>query len=149
MRRSLAVKLTLLPMLASAAAAAQPAGNDEPPLQPPGASEPMLSPPGLSPPGLTPPGLTPAVDDCQIDPGAPPCPPVDACVDDPEDPDAPEDPRCPPVDEEPEAEPETEGYGGYALGVFGGHLGGGHHHHHHHRGVFRGGFGHYFWASGG
>jgi hypothetical protein len=36
--------------------------------------------------------------------------------------------------------------------VFVGHIRGRHHHHHHHhhhRGVFRGGFGHYFWASGG
>jgi hypothetical protein len=111
-RRSLAVKLTLLPMLASAAAAAQPASSDEPPLQPPGATEPMLSPPGL----------TPTIDECQIDPGDPPCPPEDE----------------PPTD---------EGYGGYAHGVFVGHIRGRHHHHHHP--VFRGGFGHYFWASGG
>lgn len=111
-RRSLAVKLTLLPMLASAAAAAQPATSDEPPLQPPGATEPMLSPPGL----------TPTIDDCRL---------------------VPEDPRCPPVDDEP---PVT-GYGSYAHGVFVGHIRD--HHHHHERGVFRGGFGHYFWASGG
>jgi hypothetical protein len=62
-RRSSAVKLTLLPMLASAAVAAQPATPDEPPLAPPGATEPMLSPPGL----------TPTLDDCRLDPGAPRC----------------------------------------------------------------------------
>jgi hypothetical protein len=109
-RRSLAVKLTLLPMLASAAAVAQPASTDEPPLQPPGETEPMLSPPGLTP---------------TIDPGDPPCPPAD------------------------DALPETDD-GDYAHGIFGGHIRDRHHHHHHHhRGVFRGGFGHYFWASGG
>jgi hypothetical protein len=112
-RRSLAVKLTLLPMLASAAVAAQPASNDEPPPQPPGETEPMLSPPGL----------TPTIDECQIDPGDPPCPP--------------EDDPLPEVDDD-----------GYVHSVFGGHIRGRHHHHHHHRGVFRGGFGHYFWASG-
>jgi hypothetical protein len=109
-RRSLAVKLTLLPMLASAAAAAQPATEGAPPLPPPGAIEPMLSPPGL----------TPTIDECRADP---------------------EDPHCPPVDDRP---PVT-GYGGYAHGVFVGHI----HGHHHHHGVFRGGFGHYFWAAGG
>jgi hypothetical protein len=112
-RRSLAVKLTLLPMLASAAAAAQPASTDDPPMQPPGETEPML----------TPPGLTPTLDDCQDDPADPPCPPE-------------EDPL-----------PETED-GGYARGIFGGPIRI-HRHHHHHHGVFRGGFGHYSWASGG
>lgn len=67
MRRSSAVKLTLLPMLASAAVAAQPA-PDEPPLQPPGATAPMLSPPGL----------TPAIDECQDTPDDPPCPPEES-----------------------------------------------------------------------
>ncbi len=112
------MKLTLLPMLASAAAAAQPAISDEPPLQPPGAAEPMLSPPGL----------TPTIDECRAEP---------------------EDPRCPPVDDQPpvDDEPLVTGYGGHAHGVFVGHLR--HHHHPHGRGVFRGGFGHYFWASGG
>jgi hypothetical protein len=127
-RRSMAVKLTLLPMLASAAVAAQPATEDEPPLQPPGATAPMLSPPGL----------TPTIEECSADPDDPRCPPVDDCSADPD------DPRCPPVDDEP---PIT-GYGGYAHGVFAGHIHGRHHHHHHH-GVLRGGFGHYFWASGG
>lgn len=110
MRRSHAIKLTLLPMLASAAVAAQPATEDEPPLQPPGATASMLSPPGL----------TPTIDECQTDP---------------------DDPRCPPVDDQP---PVT-GYGSYAHGVFVGHIHGRHHRHH---GVFRGGFGHYFWAAG-
>lgn len=128
MRRSLAVKLTLLPMLASAAAAAQPAPSDEPPQQPPGATEPMLAPPGL----------TPATDPCS-DPDDPRCPLLDECQTDPS------DPPCPPEEEE---SPEAEGYGGYVHGIFGGRLLG-RHHHHHHRGVFRGGFGHYFWASGG
>lgn len=99
-------------MLASAAAVAQSASTDDSPLQPPGEAEPVLSPPGL----------TPTIDDCQIDPGDPPCPPAD--------------------DPLPEADD-----GGYALGIFGGHIRG--HHHHHHRGMFRGGFGRYFWASGG
>ena len=110
MRRSLTVKLTLLPMLASAVVAAQPAAEDEPPLQPPGATEPMLSPPGL----------TPTIGGCGADP---------------------DDPDCPPVDD-----PVTD-YDSYAHGVFVGHIH--RRHHHHHRGVFRGGFGHYFWASGG
>ncbi len=121
MRRSLAVKLTLLPMLASAAVAAQPATEDAPPLQPPGATEPMLSPPGL----------TPTIDECRADP---------------------EDPRCPPVDDQPpvDDDPPITGDGGYTHGVFVGHLRDHYHHHHHHEhGVFRGGFGHYFWASGG
>jgi hypothetical protein len=63
----MAVKLTLLPMLASAAVAAQPASEDEPPLQPPGATAPLLSPPGL----------TPAIDGCPADLDDPSCPPVD------------------------------------------------------------------------
>jgi hypothetical protein len=126
-RRSMAVKLTLLPMLASAAVAAQPATEDEPPLQPPGATAPMLSPPGL----------TPTIDECSADPDDPRCPTIDECSADPD------DPRCPEVDDEL---PVT-GYGGYAHGVFVGHVR--HRHHHHHRGVFRGGFGHYFWAPGG
>jgi hypothetical protein len=129
-RRSLAVKLTLLPMLASAAAAAQPAPSDEPPLQPPGATEPMLAPPGL----------TPAIDECSVDPDDPRCPLLDECQTDPG------DPPCPPEEESPEA----EGYGGYAHGIFGGPIHGRHHrhHYHHYQGVFRGGFGHYFWSSG-
>jgi hypothetical protein len=127
-RRSLAVKLTLLPMLASAAAAAQPAGNDEPPVQPPGATEPMLAPPGL----------TPALDECSVDPDDPRCPLLDECQTDPG------DPPCPLEEESPEA----AGYGGYVQGIFGGPIHG-RHHRHHHRGVFRGGFGHYFWSSGG
>jgi hypothetical protein len=122
-RRSLAVKLTLLPMLASAAVAAQPAlpGPDDPDdpadpaEQPPGEIEPMLSPPGLTP-------ATPALDECQDDPT---------------------DPPCPPEEEQPESED-----GGYARGIFGGPIRIRRHHHHHH-GVFRGGFGHYSWASGG
>lgn len=69
MRRSSAVKLTLLPMLASAAVAAQPA-PDEPPLQPPGETATMLAPPGLSPPGLT-----PTIDECRDLPDDPRCPP--------------------------------------------------------------------------
>ncbi len=118
-------------MLASAAVAAQPASEDEPPLQPPGATAPMLSPPGL----------TPTIDECSTDPDDPQCPPVDGCSADLDDPD------CPPVDDDP---PVT-GYGSYAPGVFVGHIHGHHHHHHYHHdpGVFRGGFGHYFWASGG
>lgn len=127
MRRSLTVKLTLLPMLASAAVAAQPAAEDEPPLQPPGATEPMLSPPGL----------TPTIDECGAAPEDPRCPRIDECSADPEDPD------CPPVDD---PVPVTD-YDSYAHGVFVGHIH--RRHHHHHRGVFRGGFGHYFWASGG
>jgi hypothetical protein len=109
----MAVKLTLLPMLASAAVAAQPASEDEAPLQPP----------GLTPtaPLLSPPGLTPTIDECPDDPG---------------------DPDCPPLDDEP---PVTD-YDSYAHGVSGGHIRG--HHHHRHHGVFRGGFGHYFWAAG-
>lgn len=136
-RRSMAVKLTLLPMLASAAVAAQPASEDEPPLQPPGATEPMLSPPGL----------TPTIDECSADPDDPRCPPIDECDVDADDDDAAnaDDSGCPPVDDEP---PVVD-YGGYAHGVFVGRIHGRHHHHHHHRGVFRGGFGHYFWASGG
>lgn len=63
----MAVKLTLLPMLAAAAVAAQPAAEAEPPQQPPGATEPMLSPPGL----------TPAIDGCPADLDDPSCPPVD------------------------------------------------------------------------
>src|SRR5215475_15918247 len=113
-------------MLASAAVAAQPAPDDEPLLQPPGATAPMLSPPGL----------TPTIDECRIDPDDPRCPPVDECQIDPD------DPRCPPVDDQP----LVTGYGSYAHGVFVGPIH--HHHHHHHHGVFRGGFGHYFWAAG-
>ena len=63
----MAIKLTLLPMLASAAVAAQPASEDEPPLQPPGATAPLLSPPGL----------TPAIDESPADLDDPSCPPVD------------------------------------------------------------------------
>jgi hypothetical protein len=146
-RRSLAVKLTLLPMLASAAAAAQPAPSDEPPVQPPGATEPVqppgatepVQPPGATEPVLSPPGLTPGIDECSADPEDPRCPPLDECQTDPS------DPPCPPPEEE---SPEAEGYGGYVHGIFGGPIRV-RHHHHHHRGVFRGGFGHYFWASGG
>jgi hypothetical protein len=92
------VKLTLLPMLASAAVAAQPAADDEPrgetePLQPPGETEPLLQPPGL----------TPTIDDCQEDP---------------------DDPRCPPV-EEPDP---IAVYGGYVHGSIWGHAHGRHHH---------------------
>jgi hypothetical protein len=144
-RRSMAVKLTLLPMLASAAVAAQPATEDEPPLQPPGATAPMLSPPGL----------TPTIDECSADPEDPRCPTIDECSADPEDPRCPpvdecsadlDDPSCPPIDDES----PVAGYGGYAHGVFVGHIHGRHHHHHYHQhGVFRGGFGHYFWAAGG
>jgi hypothetical protein len=81
----------------------------------------------------------PTIDECSADPDDPRCPPVDECSADPDDPD------CPPVDDEP----AVMGYGGYAQGVFVVH---GHHHHRHHHpnnGVFRGGFGHYFWAAGG
>lgn len=125
MRRSLAVKLTLLPMLAAAAAAAQPISNDDPPLQAPGATEPLLSPPGL----------TPTIDECPVDPS---------------DPDDPSDPSCPPVDDPVDEPVAVEGYGGYAHGVFVGHIHDHHRGHHHvHHGVFRGGFGHYSWASGG
>jgi hypothetical protein len=117
-RRSSAVKLTLLPMLASAAVAAQPAADDEPPLQPPGETAPMLSPPGL----------TPTMDDCR---------------------EQPDDPRCPAVEEpEPEPGPEEEEpvavFGGFVHGGFGGHA-----HGRLRPCVFRGGFGHYFWAAGG
>jgi len=78
MRRSIAVKLTLLPVLASAAvAAADPPGADpapdaplDPRLSPPGMTEP--SDPGAPPPQieLAPPGLTPAIMDldCYDDP---------------------------------------------------------------------------------
>jgi len=72
-RRSLVVKLTLLPMLATAAVAA---ADDAPP--PPTAPESALdamppafdttlSPPGMTEPMLSPPGLTPPLD-CQDDP---------------------------------------------------------------------------------
>jgi hypothetical protein len=120
----MAVKLTLLPMLASAAVAAQPASEDEPPLQPPGATAPLLPPPGW----------TPAIEECLADPDECPADP-DECQTDPD------DPPCPPVDEEP---PVTDD-GTYTYGVFGGHV---RRHHHHRHGVFRGGFGHYFWAAG-
>lgn len=100
MRRSSAVKLTLLPMLASAAVAAQPAVPDESPLPPPAMNEPMLSPPGL----------TPTVDECQQEPDNPRCAPALA----PDGPDA----AC---------RLHVDGSGW----------------------VFRGGFGHYFWTSGG
>lgn len=62
MRRSSAVKLTLLPMLASAAAAAQP-GVEQ---LPPGPPEPVLAPPGM----------TPTVDDCRNEPDNPMCEPL-------------------------------------------------------------------------
>jgi len=89
------VKLTLLPMLASAAVAAQPAVSDE-------------SPPATNEPTFSPPGLTPTVDECQQEPN---------------------NPRCVPV-LEPDDNPrrlyiDDDGW------------------------VFRGGFGHYFWTSGG
>jgi len=72
-RRSLVVKLTLLPMLATAAVAA---ADDAPP--PPTAPETTLdplapafdttlSPPGMTEPMLSPPGMTPPLD-CQDDP---------------------------------------------------------------------------------
>jgi hypothetical protein len=49
-RRSTAVKLTLLPMLATAAvAAADPPRGPEPPLSPPGIMQPVLAPPGMTP----------------------------------------------------------------------------------------------------
>jgi len=98
----MAVKLTLLPMLASAAVAAQPAGEDEPRLQPPGATESLVSPPGLTP---TIDETTPAIDGCPAD--------LD-------------DPSCPPVDDEP---PITDD-GIHAYGVFGGHIRRHHHHRH-------------------
>jgi hypothetical protein len=91
------VKLTLLPMLASAAVAAQPAASDDSPQGPPGLTEPAVSPPGL----------TPTVDECRQQPDNP------GCVVAP-DPDG-DDPRRLYID-------------GWVL---------------------RGGFGHYFWTSGG
>ncbi len=78
MRRSTAVKLTLLPMLATAAVAAA-----EPPLPPvePTQDDSELAPPGLTEPppapvdpseqlGLAPPGMTPTLQelDCDNDP---------------------------------------------------------------------------------
>ncbi|HEX3757529.1 MAG TPA: hypothetical protein VHW23_02440 [Kofleriaceae bacterium] len=101
MRRSSAVKLTLLPMLASAAVAAQPA-PDAPPLQQPGETEPTLSPPGL----------TPTIDECQDLPDDLRCPPEE------------------PEEEEPE-QPLVEIYGGDLGGGFGGYIHGRRHHHHH------------------
>lgn len=69
-RRSISVKLTLLPMLASAAVAAQPVTPDEAAQGPPPGAEPMLSPPGL----------TPTIDECREDPCNPRCPPeADEC----------------------------------------------------------------------
>ena len=62
-RRSLVVRLTLLPMLATAAVAA---ADDAPPTVPasaidqlPPAFDTTLSPPGMTEPVLSPPGLTP------------------------------------------------------------------------------------------
>ncbi len=60
MRKSAAVKLTLVPLLAASALAyAQPA-PDEPP----------IAPPGMSTEVLMPPGMTPSIDDlsCEEDP---------------------------------------------------------------------------------
>jgi hypothetical protein len=66
-RRSLVVKLTLLPMLATAAIAA---ADDGPPVSAPAAAldslppdfDTTLSPPGMTEPVLSPPGLTPPLD---------------------------------------------------------------------------------------
>jgi hypothetical protein len=96
------VKLTLLPMLASAVVAAQPTAPEE---------SPQEGPPGLTEPSLSPPGLTPTVDDCRQEPDNPGCaralaPGADG-----------DDPRRLYID--------GDGW------------------------VFRGGFGHYFWTSGG
>jgi hypothetical protein len=60
-RRSSAVTLTLLPMLASAAVAAQPAASVVP-------GDPARCPPRAAEPLLTPPGLTPTIDECRQDP---------------------------------------------------------------------------------
>jgi hypothetical protein len=72
-RRSLVVKLTLLPMLATAAVAAAddgPPGADAPPQSAPSSAidslppdfDTTLSPPGMTEPMLSPPGLTPPLD---------------------------------------------------------------------------------------
>jgi len=71
-RRSVAVKLTLLPMLASAAvASAQPARAPVATPQAAGVGAPSfdttLAPPGMTEPVLAPPGLTPPID-CANDP---------------------------------------------------------------------------------
>lgn len=95
------MKLTLLPMLASAAVAAQPAAPDEAPQRSPTVTEPMVLPPGL----------TPTVGDCRQAPDAPGC--ARALAPDPDG----GDPRRLYID--------SDGW------------------------VFRGGFGHYFWTSGG
>jgi hypothetical protein len=69
MRRSSVVRLTLLPLLATAAVASAQPGPDEP-LSPPGMSPSGMSPSEASPLGLSPPGLTPTIDelDCDHDP---------------------------------------------------------------------------------
>jgi hypothetical protein len=121
MRRSAVVRLTLLPMLATAAVAgadAPPAGSpsNDPPSNAPGTVAPSVvpdsafdgvppefdttfAPPGMTEPVLAPPGMTPPLD-CDASEG--------------NDPDWDERPEC-----------TVSG------------------------GVIRGGFGHYFWVGGG
>lgn len=135
MRKSAAVKLTLVPMLAASALAyAQAPGDtdsltaDPPPMSsellqgPPGSTAPAVPPadahhlplawldgaPGYIEPVMSPPGMTPTIDEltCDEDPNADL---RDDCVDD-----------------------DGAGGGGY-VGV----------------GVVRGGYGHYFWTGGG
>jgi hypothetical protein len=113
------VKLTILPVLATAAAAA--ADPDPPPLAPddPYTQEP--APPGMSEPTLAPPGMTPTQEECEADPENTMCAPeyflVTSCN--------PNDPAYDPDD--PDCYPYT-----YVVG-----------------GIVRHGFGHYFWATHG
>lgn len=106
MRRSLVVKLTILPMLASAAVAAQPttelaASTDEvaPPVEP----------------VLAPPGLTPTLDECAQSPEDPRCVRELALAEPPEPIDG-EDPQ--PVDV-----PSITYWGGGRLWIFRGGFG--------------------------
>jgi len=73
------VKLTLLPMLASAAVAAQPApmGPPGPPDSPGPSDEGPIGPPGATEPLLSPPGMTPTIEECQQDPDDERCPPAE------------------------------------------------------------------------
>lgn len=123
MRRSRVVQLTILPMLAAAAAVAHAEAVFGPPppnpatrdLDVPSADDGSLAPPGLVEPELAPPGMVPTYDDCHADPA---------------------DPRCDPayfVDDDCDGSVDDCGYSTtYIEG-----------------GVVRGGFGHYFWVPSG
>jgi hypothetical protein len=133
MRKSAAVKLTLVPMLAASALAyAQAPGDsltaDPPPVSsqllegPPGSTAPAVPPadahqlptawlqgaPGYIEPVMSPPGMTPTIDELTCD----------------------EDPNW-----------ELRDDCGDDQGAGGGYYGGG--------GIWRGGYGHYFWSGGG